>query len=439
MNHHPTQHRPSIPSTSLWRKEVASVALPNRRASCPSCASQSVRRWWLSRPMLTRLTLHPSLRRSTHRLPTAHPYRSALLHLSSSTTAVAVTSSTLLVPRILSHLLPPSFFSRPMSTSSPAPTPSPSATPTSSKRSTYTDTALHVLKGAIVSVLGPSAAVTASVKFEHPTKAQLTIVWPEEGPLSQEKISAIERKANDFIRDDLPIKSEVRGRKEAEEFYTAHPVNSTFIYDRFPVPAEVDPLTLCLIEGVNVNCCRGPHTATTGELKALKILKAKKSRQKEKDGSLTPLYEFLFAVHTGAEEAFNKAKEEAGKSMKAGAGGSGASAAPANDSKGGEEEEVDEMKVKAAGAGKGGVGGGAGGGTAGMPAFEKWKPSTRSHIQKEADELLEVLKEKGLSAEVLQALQGDLERRLTMFSNVCYSMGYQAATDVTPVSRSAML
>ena len=321
--------------------------------------------------------------------------------------------------------------------------PSSTTTPAASKRSVYTDTALHVLKGAIVSVLGSSASVTASVKFEHPTKAQLTIVWSEAaGALSAEQVAAIEKKANDIIREDLEVKAEVRGRKDAEEWYTAHPVNSTFIYDKFPVPAEVDPLTLCLIDGVNVNCCRGPHTARTGELRSLKILKTKKSRQKEKDGSLTHLYEFLFAVHQGAEDAFNKQREEANKSMKAGAGGAAAApalgATTAADGKG-----VGETKEAKAAAASTAVEDGAGpklsAGTAGMPAFEKWRPSVRSHIQKEADELLEVLKGKGLSEEVATALQADLERRLTMFSNVCYSMGFQAASEVTPTNRAAML
>ena len=328
------------------------------------------------------------------------------------------------------------------SSDAPAP-PSAASSAAASKRSTYTDTALHVLKGAIVNVLGPSAALTASVKFEHATKAQLTIVWPDATTLSADTVLAIEKAANDIIRQALPVRTEVRPRKEAETFYSAHPVNHTFIYDKFPVPADVDPLTLTVIDGVNVNCCRGPHTATTAELRALKILKTKKSKQKEKDGTLSHQYEFLFSVHSGAEDGFAKAKEEAARSMKAGAaaasaaaageGGRATGAAEPTAVKAGADEEKGSSEARAPVRPSGAAG------IAGMPAFERWRPSTRSHIQREADELLALLKEKGLAGDVVDAMQADLERRLTMFSNVCYSMGYQAATDVTVVPRSAML
>ena len=232
----------------------------------------------------------------------------------------------------------------------------------------------------------------------------------------------------------MPIKSEVRGRKEAEEFYTKHPVNSTFIYDRFPVPPEVDPLTLCLIEGVNVNCCRGPHTATTGELKASEDPQSEEEST-EGEGRLphSPLRVPLRRPHHSRGGLQSKQKEEAGKSMKAGAGGGGggggavtseSTAASASTAGGVEGEELKATPVKGSG---GGVGG-----TAGMPAFEKWRPSTRHHIQMEAEEMAELLKGKVLSAEAMEGVVKELERRLTMFSNVCYSMGFQAATDVPP-------
>jgi len=46
----------------------------------------------------------------------------------------------------------------------------PPAPEKSKKHSAEVDTALHVIKGAIVTVLGPTAVLTTSVGFESPSK-----------------------------------------------------------------------------------------------------------------------------------------------------------------------------------------------------------------------------------------------------------------------------
>jgi len=61
-----------------------------------------------------------------------------------------------------------------------------------------TDTALHVLKGAIVKVLGERAAITTSVGFLGKCKAEL-IVQLSEKP-SEQDILNIQNAANDKIK-----------------------------------------------------------------------------------------------------------------------------------------------------------------------------------------------------------------------------------------------
>ena len=305
-----------------------------------------------------------------------------------------------------------------------------------------------MLKGAIVSVLGPDAALTASVKFEHPTKAQLTIVWPSAELISPSTLLAIEAEANAIIARALPIQQLTLGRAEAEQRFRQQPVNSTFIYDKYPVPASVDPLVITLIDGVNVNCCRGPHCAHTGELLSLRILKAKKARQREKDGSLTPLYELLFVVHDTALQSFSKAKDEAARAVKgtasAAAAASSATAAASTASSSSAAASADTADTAApvtstSAAPSLNPSPAAAASTASMPAFQHWKPGSRSHVQLQTSALFKLLAARGVQAGSVAGLEAEVERELTMFSNVCYSMGFQAATAVNTVSRADML
>ena len=314
------------------------------------------------------------------------------------------------------------------------------------KRSAYNDTALHVLKGAIVNILGPSAAVTASVAFSTPYKATLSIVWPGDA-LPLDTITAIEQEANRIIHLSLPIHSLTLPRKEAEQRYTANPVNHTYIYDRFPVPESIDPLTIALIDGINVNCCMGPHTSTTADLRRLRVLKAKKGKVKDKDGSTVAVLEFLFLVHEGAEESFAKSEEEAGKSMKAkpvAVSGSGAATGAAGVKASGVEEKKEEAGGEQSAesglqpAVKRSVQS-----TESMPAFGKWRAGQPNHVRQEAEAVLAMLKKRMVagsdSSAALNGLDVELERRLVMFSNVCYTMGFTAARDVHIVDRAGML
>ncbi len=93
-----------------------------------------------------------------------------------------------------------------------------------------THTALHILKGAVVKVLGEEAMWTAStyVKGKH---GRLTVKYNRKP--SPEEIKAIEELANKKIEEGLRIEVKVMPREEAEKTY------GNIIYDLFPVPSEV--------------------------------------------------------------------------------------------------------------------------------------------------------------------------------------------------------
>jgi len=135
-----------------------------------------------------------------------------------------------------------------------------------------THTALHVVKGAVVKVLGEGAKWTASVYVDG-NHGRLTIKFDRKP--TPEEIAEIERLANEKVREDAPIKVYKLSRDEAEERF------GDDMYDLFPVPEGVKTLKVVVIEGWNVNACNKEHTKTTGEIGEIKIRKVRFRRSKE--------------------------------------------------------------------------------------------------------------------------------------------------------------
>ena len=124
------------------------------------------------------------------------------------------------------------------------------------------DSALHVLKGAAEKVL--DSTLTTSVYAEE-NKGRLTVEYREKP--TEEQIQEIEKAANNKIEEDVPIEMFKMDRKEAEARYGSK------IYDKFPLPAHIQSITITRIKDWNVNCCLGPHVKTTKEIGKLRILK----------------------------------------------------------------------------------------------------------------------------------------------------------------------
>ncbi|KSW12421.1 alanyl-tRNA editing protein AlaX [Pyrodictium occultum] len=139
-----------------------------------------------------------------------------------------------------------------------------------------THTALHVLKGAVVRVLGEAARWTAStyVKGGH---GRLVVQFDRKP--SPEELARIEELANKTVEWDLPVEVVTLPRREAEERY------GDAIYDLFPVPEDVQELSIVLIRdpggGIwNINACNKEHTASTGCIGRLSLGKPRFRRSK---------------------------------------------------------------------------------------------------------------------------------------------------------------
>jgi len=125
-------------------------------------------------------------------------------------------------------------------------------------------TALHVLKGAIVKVLGAKWTSGVSVKGGH---GRLTVQYNRKP--TDEEIKLIEEKANEKIVENVLIEVLEMDRSKAEERW------GDLIYDVFPIPETVTRLSICHIPDWNVNACNKEHTLTTGEIGSIKLTKVR--------------------------------------------------------------------------------------------------------------------------------------------------------------------
>ncbi|PUA33620.1 MAG: alanyl-tRNA editing protein AlaX [Zestosphaera tikiterensis] len=118
-----------------------------------------------------------------------------------------------------------------------------------------THTALHIIKGAVVKVLGEGSLWTAStyVSGKH---GRLTVTCQSKP--SDDEIKRIEALANAKVEEDLTIERIVIPREEAEKTY------GQIIYDLFPIPQEVRELTIVIVKDRdgsiwNINACNKEH------------------------------------------------------------------------------------------------------------------------------------------------------------------------------------
>ncbi|MDI3475848.1 MAG: alanyl-tRNA synthetase [Thermococcaceae archaeon] len=135
-----------------------------------------------------------------------------------------------------------------------------------------THTALHVVKGAVVKVLGEEAKWTASTYVKE--NRGVLIVKFSRKPTAEE-VAGIERLANEKVEEDVPIEVYELPREEAEKRFGED------MYDLFPIPPDVRTLRVVVIEGWNVNACKEEHAGTTGEVGEIRIRKVRFRPNKE--------------------------------------------------------------------------------------------------------------------------------------------------------------
>ena len=131
---------------------------------------------------------------------------------------------------------------------------------------TRTHTALHILKGAVVKVLGEAARWTTGV-YAAGGHGRLTVEFNRK-PTPGE-VQEIERLFNLKVEEDQQIESHTVSRVDAEARW------GDWIYDRFPIPEHVTELTVFHLPGWNVNACAKDHTESTGQVGRIVISKTR--------------------------------------------------------------------------------------------------------------------------------------------------------------------
>ncbi len=140
-----------------------------------------------------------------------------------------------------------------------------------------THSALHVVKGAVVKVLGEGAKWTAST-YVSGNHGRLTVKFDRKP--SPEEIKAIEELANRKVNEGLRFEVITLPRDEAERRY------GDAIYDLFPVPEHVKELSIVIVYDVdrsiwNINACNKQHVHNSRCIGRIKLGKIRFRKAKQ--------------------------------------------------------------------------------------------------------------------------------------------------------------
>jgi alanyl-tRNA synthetase len=121
-------------------------------------------------------------------------------------------------------------------------------------------TATHLINGTLREVLGPH--VWQAGAYKAPESARIDVTHYR--PLSKEELRTIDRRVNQIVREDRPVKSYFESRSEAERRF------GFTLYQGGAVPGK--DLRIVEIEGFDVEACGGTHCTHTSEVGAIEIL-----------------------------------------------------------------------------------------------------------------------------------------------------------------------
>jgi len=125
--------------------------------------------------------------------------------------------------------------------------------------------ATHLVAGAARKVIGPHIWQAGANKGFERSRIDLT----HYKPFTQEEIVQIERVANDVVKKEMPIKSQVLSRKEAEKKY------GFVLYQGGASPGK-DVRVIDTANGFDVEACGGTHLKNTGEIDLIKIMRTER-------------------------------------------------------------------------------------------------------------------------------------------------------------------
>jgi len=132
------------------------------------------------------------------------------------------------------------------------------------KQLTQHHTSTHIINGAARSILGDHIWQAGAAKSLE--KARLDITHYE--TIDQATLDAIEKKANEIIQQNLPVKKFFMKRSDAEKAYGMR------LYQGGAVPGAM--IRIVDVGGFDVEACGGTHLNSTGEAEIIKILKSSK-------------------------------------------------------------------------------------------------------------------------------------------------------------------
>ncbi|HYA54282.1 MAG TPA: alanine--tRNA ligase [Thermoplasmata archaeon] len=121
-------------------------------------------------------------------------------------------------------------------------------------------TATHLLNGALREVLGPH--VWQAGAYKGPEAARIDVTHYR--ALTKEELHKVERRVNQVVRENRPVKSYFETRGEAERRF------GFTLYQGGAVPGR--DLRIVEIEGFDVEACGGTHCTHTSEVGAVAVL-----------------------------------------------------------------------------------------------------------------------------------------------------------------------
>lgn len=121
-------------------------------------------------------------------------------------------------------------------------------------------TATHLLNGALRETLGPHVWQAGAYKGTESARIDIT----HYKALSRDELRKVERRVNQVVREDRPVKSYFEGRSEAERRF------GFTLYQGGAVPGK--ELRIVEVEGFDVEACGGTHCTHTSEVGAIALM-----------------------------------------------------------------------------------------------------------------------------------------------------------------------
>jgi len=126
-------------------------------------------------------------------------------------------------------------------------------------------------------------------------------------PLTPEDLPVIEAKMKELVKADLPFKREELSKKDARSLFAKQPYKLELI-------EEIEDEKVGVYrQGSFVDLCRGPHVASTGEIKAFKLVSIAGAywRGDEHNPMLQRVYGVAFETEKALDEYLKKLEEAA--------------------------------------------------------------------------------------------------------------------------------